>query len=238
MHPDYPPFADRRDAGRQLAAALTHLRTEQPVVLALPRGGVPVAHEVALALQAPMDVLLVRKIGAPGFAELGLGAVVEGDPHQVVLNGDLVKRLDVPAGYLQAEEQRQLREIARRREVYCGGRSRMPVRGRTAIVVDDGIATGGTMAAALRALAQEGAGRLIFAVPVAAPSTLDMLGGQADDAVCLLAPPDFQSVGQFYEDFAQTTDEEVLALLDAAAAASRAPVPPPGPGRPDPRASP
>lgn len=237
MRPDYPPFIDRRDAGRQLAAALMHLRPEQPVVLALPRGGVPVGYEVARALGAPLDVLLVRKIGAPGFPELGLGAVVDGRRHQLVLNEALVNRLRPAPGYLEAEEQRQLQEIERRRKVYCGERPPVEVRGRTVIVVDDGIATGGTMMASLQALARDEVARLVFAVPVAAPSALDDLCGKADDAVCLLSPPDFQAVGQFYDNFAQTTDEEVVALLNAAAASgahppsgpARAPSPAPGP---------
>lgn len=209
-------FKDRRDAGRQLAAALMHLKNDSLVVLALPRGGVPVAYEVAQALAAPLDVLLVRKIGAPGFPEVGLGAVVDGQRHHRVVNEELVKRLKPPPGYLEAEEERQLAEIERRRKVYCGDRPPVPIQGQTVIVVDDGIATGGTMAAALAALSQEGVAKLIFAVPVAPRDALDSLCTVVDDGVCLLTPSDFHAVSQYFENFEQTTDDEVIALLDAA----------------------
>ncbi|MFC7517586.1 phosphoribosyltransferase [Herbaspirillum sp. GCM10030257] len=217
MTPDFSPFKDRREAGAQLAAALMYLKKDSPVVLALPRGGVPVAYEVAQALGAPLDVLLVRKIGAPGFPELGLGAVVDGQRHQRVINEELVNRLRPPPGYLEAEEQRQLDEIERRRKIYCGDRPPVPIQGRTVIVVDDGIATGGTMGAALKALAREGVAKLIFAVPVAPRSALDSLCAVVDDGVCLFTQSNFQAVGQYYKNFEQTTDEEVIVLLDAAA---------------------
>src|SRR5881392_4519259 len=145
-----PLFRDRRDAGRQLAAALASYRESRPIVLALPRGGVPVGFEVAKMLGAPLDVLLVRKIGAPGHEELGLGAVVDGHDPQLVLNEDLVRVIAPPAGYMEAEQQRQLAEIERRRRHYIGDRSPVTVEGRTVIVVDDGIATGATVKAALR----------------------------------------------------------------------------------------
>lgn len=209
-------YKNRRDAGVGLAAALMHCKADHPLVLALPRGGVPVAYEVALALDAQLDVILVRKIGAPGFPELGLGAVVDGQHRQVVLNDELVSRLNPSAAYLADEEQRQVREMERRRAAYCGDRRPAAVRDRVVIVVDDGIATGGTMTAVVKALAQEGVARLIVAVPVAPPSSLAALREEVDDIVCLLSPANFRSVGEFYEDFSQTTDEEVVALLKQA----------------------
>lgn len=210
-------FRDRRDAGSQLADALMFLRDDRPVVLALPRGGVPVAFEVAQALGAPLDVLLVRKIGAPGYPELGLGAVVGGQPHQLVLNERLVERVNPSREYLLAEEQRQPAIIDERRQLYAGDRPHVSLQGRTVIVVDDGIATGGTMRVALRALAMDGVARLLFATPVAPPEVLESLSAEADEGICLLAPDDFRAVGLYYADFEQTTDEEVICFLHAAA---------------------
>lgn len=214
---DSPPFRDRRDAGRQLAAALAWLQPEHPVVLALPRGGVPVAYEVALALDAPLDVLLVRKLGAPGHPELGLGAVVGGAHPQRVLNDAVMRMVNPPPDYVEAEEQRQLAEIERRQQRYCGGRSPLPVAGRCVIVVDDGIATGGTMKTALAALAQAGVAHLTFAVPAAPEEVVEELMATMPDAVCLHAPAYFRAVSLYYADFTQTTDDEVVALLAAAA---------------------
>jgi putative phosphoribosyl transferase len=211
-----PPFAgyfvDRRDAGRLLAKALTRYRDQQPIVLALPRGGVPVGYEIARALAAPLDVLLVRKLGAPGYPELGMGAVVEGTPPQRVLNEHIIEALRPPAGYLVAEEERQLALIAERHIRYRGKRPMMAIEGRTVIVTDDGIATGGTMRAALKALAAR-ARHTVLAVPVAPPAVLESIAAEADDAVCLLTPTDFQSVGFYYADFGQLEDEDVLGLL-------------------------
>src|ERR1043165_5931827 len=166
-----PLFRNRRDAGRRLAAALAPYRESRPIVLALPRGGVPVGFEVAKALAAPLDVLLVRKIGAPGHEERGLGAVVDGHHPQLVLNEDLVRAVAPPPGYIEAEKQRQLAEIERRRQHYLGDRSPVAVEGRTVIVVDDGIATGATVKAALRGLARNHP-RLVLAVPVAPADTV------------------------------------------------------------------
>ena len=209
-------FDDRRDAGRQLAARLLPLRDEAPAVLALPRGGVPVAYEIARALAAPLDVIVVRKLGAPGEPELGIGAVVDGDSPLGVLNEHTMRSLGVTQDYLDREIAVQLAEIRRRQRVYRGGRTRVPIAGRTAIVVDDGLATGSTMRAALRSVRRADPARLVLAVPVAPPDTLSALASEVDETVCLAMPEPFGAVGFFYRDFAQTTDEEVTGLLDAA----------------------
>ncbi len=216
-------FRDRRDAGRRLAEALTPGGRGDLLVLALPRGGVPVGYEVAQALRAPLDVVLVRKIGAPGNPEFGLGAVVDGPDPQTVLNDEAMARLDPPAGYVEAEIGRQLAEIERRRGLYRGSRAPEPVSGRDVVLVDDGIATGGTARAALRALAKAGARHVTLAVPVAPPDVLESLRGEADEVVCLAAPADFRAVGLHYENFDQTTDEEVVRLLDEARAFAQRP---------------
>ncbi len=209
-------FADRREAGRSLASALLHYRDQQPLVLALPRGGVPVGFEIANALGAPLDVVLVRKLGAPGQPELGLGAVADGEHPQSVFNEDLVRALGVPQAYLERERARQLEEIRRWQARYRGGCPALPLAGRTAIVVDDGLATGGSMRAALRSVRRGCPARLVLAVPVAPPDTLESLAPEVDDIVCLSAPEDFGAVGRFYQDFSQTPDEEVIRLLGAA----------------------
>lgn len=214
MERNIKSFRDRRDAGRQLGAALMYLKQDRPIVLALPRGGVPVAFEVAKALRAPLDVLLVRKIGAPMAPELGIGAVVDGNPPLRVLNLPLIQQLQTSPDYIEAEAERQIEVIAHRRQLYCGGRARIDIRNRTTIVVDDGIATGGTMKAALQALAQQQPKRLLFAIPVAPRDSLASLHESADDSVCLVTPERFRAVSLYYDDFDQTTDEEVIALLD------------------------
>src|SRR3954467_112756 len=209
-------FEDRRDAGRRLAAALGHYRESRPVVLALPRGGVPVGFEVAKALAAPLDLLLVRKLGAPGHEELGLGALVEGDPPQLVLNPEVIRAVDPPPGYIEAEKQRQLLEIERRRREYVGERPSVAVEGRTVIVIDDGIATGGTVRAALRGLSQRRPERLVLAVPVAPADSLGELAAECDEIVCLATPEPFFAVGTHYRNFTQTEDNEVIRLLGEA----------------------
>lgn len=217
MFPNRHPFHDRRDAGRQLAAALQYLKESDPVILALPRGGVPVAFEVAQSLHAVLDVFLVRKIGAPGFSELGLGAIAEGREHYCVINRELALRARASDEYLEEEKQRQLAEMSRRRERYRGGRELVDLRDRIVVVVDDGIATGGTMKVALKAIAAAKPERLLFAVPVAPAESVAALYDLADDGVCLLSPDDFRAVSQYYDNFDQTSDEEVDQLLQEAA---------------------
>lgn len=214
-------FQDRTEAGRLLAERLRHLRGADPVVLAVPRGGVPVGVPIAAALGAPLDLLLARKIGAPDQPELALGAVVEGDPPQTVLNDRIVRALGVSPAEIAREAERQLGEIARRRRLWLHGRPAVPTRGRTAVVVDDGIATGATVRAALAALERSGATRRVLAAPVAPRETAEALRELCDEAVFLAEPPDLGSVGAFYADFHQLDDAEVVALLDRAAAAGR-----------------
>lgn len=210
-------FEDRTDAGRQLAAKLGHLKDEDAVVLALPRGGVPVGYEVAKALDAPLDILLVRKIGAPFHPELAAGAVVDGTHPVTVVNEDVLAAYGIDESWIAEEGRRQLREIERRRKVYGTGRAPVPVAGRTAVVVDDGIATGATTRAALRALRQQGVGRLVLATPVVPPDTLEDLRRECDEAVAVLVPRWMGGVGACYRNFRQLDDAEVVAILDRAA---------------------
>lgn len=206
-------FMDRHDAGQRLAAELKARDYPDPVVLALPRGGVPVAYEVANALEAPLDILLVRKLGAPGHEEFGIGAVVDGAQPQTVLNSNVIEMLNVSASYIERERDRQLVEIERRRQLYAGSAARIDVKGRTAIVVDDGVATGGTVMVALQALHSARPKRVVLAIPVAPPGAVKKLASEADEIVCLFAPRDFRAVGSHYADFTQTSDEEVVTLL-------------------------
>ncbi|WP_262297762.1 phosphoribosyltransferase [Microvirga sesbaniae] len=216
MQPEDLSFRDRADAGRQLAQRLMGYAVQNPVVMALPRGGVPVAFEVANALRAPLDLIVVRKIGAPGQAEFGLGAVVDGAHPQVVLNEETLGHPKVPPGYIEEEAQRQLREIECRRMHCLTGRRPVDVKGRVAIVVDDGIATGGTVRAALKGVSQAHPARLILAVPVAPTDAIDRLRTEADEVICLMTPERFYAVGEYYDDLRQTSDREVTTLLDEA----------------------
>ena len=215
---EHDVFPDRTEAGRRLAERLQHLKDQQPVVLALPRGGVPVAYEVARVLEAPLDLVLVRKIGAPFQPELAIGAVVDGERPELVLNRDLITEYGIPESYVEGERRRQLAEIERRREQYLAGRARAPVQDRTAIVIDDGIATGATMEAALHATRRAGPRRLVLAVPVAPPDTIERLRPEVDEVVCVQIPAFLGAIGSFYRDFRQLRDEDVIGLLEAAAA--------------------
>ena len=222
-------FADRTEAGRRLAEQLQRFKDQHPVVLALPRGGVPVAYEVAKALEAPLDLVLVRKIGAPFQPELAIGAVVDGERPELVLNRDLIAEYGIPESYVASERLRQLAEIERRRQLYFAGRARAPVRDRTAIVIDDGIATGATMEAALLATRRAGPKRLVLAAPVAPPDTIERLRPEVDEVICLIVPAFLGAIGSFYRDFRQLGDDEVVELLQQAAqwADSGAPSGPP-----------
>ncbi len=206
-------FADRTEAGRLLAARLIEKAYEDPVVLALPRGGVPVAIEIAHALHAPMDLVLVRKIGAPGQPELALGAVVDGPSPQLVINEDVRRQIGVGDEEIERAKQNQLAEIDRRRDLYLRDRERIAVKGRTAIVVDDGIATGATVRAALKALRQAEPAKLVLAVPVAPVETVRELEKEVDDCLCLDMPEPFWAVGLHYRNFDAVSDTEVASLM-------------------------
>jgi predicted phosphoribosyltransferase/dienelactone hydrolase len=205
-------FTDRLEAGRRLADRLTHLRGEDAVVLGLPRGGIPVAAPVAEALRAPLDVCLVRKLGAPFQPELGMGAI--GEDGVRVINDEVVRMADATERDVARVEERERAVLAERAGRYRGGREPVPVAGRTAVVVDDGVATGSTARAACRIVRARGAARVVLAVPVAPPDWTERLAGEADELLCLETPADFFAIGQFYAEFAQTSDEEVLDWLE------------------------
>lgn len=206
-------FASREDAGRQLATRLKSLGLDDPVVLALPRGGVPVAAEVARELKAPLDVILVRKIGVPWQRELAAAAIVDGERPDLVLNDSVMQALGLTKDDIEGAARTELAEIERRRKLYIGEREAVSVKGRTAIVVDDGIATGTTARAALQALRRREPKALILAVPVGPPDTLSDFTEEADQVICLQSPAGFYAIGQFYADFHQLSDEEVMDLL-------------------------
>jgi putative phosphoribosyl transferase len=205
-------FRDRHEAGRLLAAKLAgYANRPDVIVLALPRGGVPVAYEVASALDLPLDVFVVRKLGIPGYEELAMGAVATGGVR--VLNDQLVTRLGIPEHMIEAVTAREQQELARREHLYRGGRPLPDLRGRTGILVDDGLATGATMHAAIAALRQLQPARIVVAVPTASPETCEEMRAEVDDVICAITPEPFHAVGLWYQDFSQTTDEEVRDLL-------------------------
>jgi putative phosphoribosyl transferase len=210
------PFRDRTEAGRLLAAKLApYAQRPDVLVLALPRGGVPVAYEVARALGAPLDVYLVRKLGVPGHEELAMGAIATGGVR--VLNEAVVDALHIPPAIIDAVAAAEQQELARRERLYRGNRPAPEVRGRTVILVDDRLATGATMRAAVAALRQQQPARIVVAVPIAAPSTCDELRAEVDEIVCAITPEPFYAVGLWYEDFAPPSDAEIRALLERAA---------------------
>ncbi|MFN3656590.1 MAG: phosphoribosyltransferase [Pseudolabrys sp.] len=207
------PFTDRIEAGRRLAKALAGYKDKKPIVLALPRGGVPVAAEIAVVLDAPLDLILVRKIGVPYQPELAMGAVVDGGDPVTVRNEDVISLAGVSEQDFAAVRDEQLKEIERRRQAYLGDRARPTLAGRTVIVVDDGIATGATTRAALQAVRARKPTKLVLAVPVAPTDTLKKLRGEADEIVCLEDYELFGAIGLFYSDFRQVSDAEVVDLL-------------------------
>jgi predicted phosphoribosyltransferase len=211
-------FQNRTDAGRRLAALLTEYAPADPVIVALPRGGVPVAVEIAAALNAPLDIILVRKVGVPQQPELAAGAVVDGDPPVLVRNEGVIAALRLSEDVLQRVVSAELAEIERRRRVYLRERGHLPLEGRTVIVVDDGVATGATIRAALRAIRLARPRRVVLAVPVGPSDTIAALRGEADEVVCAEEHDFFDAIGNYYVEFHQLTDAEVTALLDAAAA--------------------
>jgi len=208
-------FLDRTDAGRQLAQRLLkYAGRPDVIVLALPRGGLPVAFEVALALDAPLDLFLVRKLGVPGHEELAMGAIATGGVR--ILNEEIVEYLGISRNTIEAVAEKEWRELERRERDYRDGRSTPAVQGRVVILVDDGLATGSTMRAAAAAIQKQGPARLVIAVPVAAAQTCAEIGREVDEIVCAYTPEPFQAVGLWYRDFSQTKDEEVRELLDQA----------------------
>lgn len=209
-------YRDRHDAGKKLAELLSvYVRSPDVLVLGLPRGGVPVAYEVARALNVPLDVFIVRKLGVPGREELAVGAIATGGVR--ALNNDVIEALHIPKQVIEEITARERGELERRERLYRGGRPAPDAKGRTIILIDDGLATGATMRAAVRALRQQQPARLIVAVPVAAPSTCYEMRNEADDVICASTPAPFMGVGLWYEDFEQTSDQEVHDLLAGAA---------------------
>ena len=204
-------FVDRVDAGKRLAEALADFHGKNAVVLAIPRGGVVVGYEIAAALVLPLDVIVPHKLGAPDNPELAIGAVAE--DGSMVLDDNLVAYMGVSKGYIDEESERQRQEITRRMTLYREGGPAAEVKGKQVIIVDDGIATGSTVKAALKSVKSRGAKNVTVAVPVGPPNTIQELRSMADRVVCLYMPEDFQAIGQFYEDFSQTSDDEVIKLL-------------------------
>lgn len=207
------PFKNREEAGRALASALSKRKLEKPIVLAMPRGGVPVAIEIAKKLKAPLDFIFVRRIGLPGHREVAMAAVVDGAAPELVLNERLGEQIIVPQSYIDREVKAELQEIDRRRSEYTGMVAGPAIMGRTVIVVDDGIATGTSMRAAINSLRRKSPKELIIAVPVAPGGTVKSLRPEVDAIICLSTPEPFYAVGMHYEDFHQVTDEEIASAL-------------------------
>src|SRR5829696_5489019 len=209
-----PPFEDRRDAGRRLAGKLVRFEDERPVVFGLPRGGVPVAYEISRVLGAPLDVFVSRKLGAPGQPEFGIGAVAAGGVR--ILNAEVIRRLGIPEEYIERITAREMAEVERKLRYFRGKRLEPEVGGRTAILVDDGLATGVTARAAVEALRWGRPHRLVLAAPVCAAQTAEIFLPRVDELVCLQSPSDLGAIGLWYRNFEQTTDEEVVELLEKA----------------------
>ena len=211
MEPTFRRFCNRIEAGQLLAERLRHLAQQHPVILGLPRGGVPVAAEIAEALGAPLDVFIVRKLGVPGQEELAMGAIADGGYR--ILNDDIIETIGITPDVIEEATLAQLAELHRRSKLYRAGRSPIPIEDKTVVLVDDGLATGASMRVAVRAVEGRGVARCVVAVPVGAEETCHRLSEEADEVVCLFTPEPFISVGLWYEDFTQTTDEEVRELL-------------------------
>ena len=208
-------FNDRRDAGRKLARKLSaYANPSDVVVLALPRGGVPVAYEVALALNAPLDIFIVRKLGVPGHEELAMGAIATGGAR--IINQDIVRTFNIPQGLVEAVVKQELKELERRERAYRGDRPMREIRDRTVILIDDGLATGASMHAAIMGLRAKDPARIVVAVPTAARETCEAFKNKVDEIICATTPEPFYGVSRWYEDFSQTTDKEVQMLLEQA----------------------
>lgn len=217
-----PFFKDRTDAGRQLAVRLASLSLSNPIVYALPRGGVPVAYEVARALEAPLDLILVRKIGAPGNPEVAVAAVTDGGMPLIILNPKVMRWTGATPEYVRQSAAWQLKEIERRRVLYFGSQARPSPQGRSVIIVDDGLATGATARSAIRSLRQQGASRVVLAIPVAPFSAAEEIRPEVDDLMCLHEIVEFETVSQYYDDFTQLADDDVLEILGRAKTAQMA----------------
>lgn len=211
-------FRNRKQAGELLAEEVARRAFPDPIVLGLPRGGVPVAAEVAAKLKAPLDIILVRKIGAPMQRELAVGAVVDGGAPEIVRNEELISLVGLTEDQFQQEAKRQLEIIEERRKLWVAGRARIPVKGKTAIIVDDGIATGATVKASLHALKRQGPQRIVIATPVASRESLEELRRETDDVICLETPEYLGAIGFFYAEFSQVSDAEVSRILDSMSA--------------------
>ena len=205
-------FKDRKEAGRLLAKALSEYKDKNPVILAIPRGGVVVAYEVAKSLNAPLDLIIPRKISAPDQPELAIGAVTE--DGTTILNQDILQYLRVPDDYIKAEVKRQEEEIKRRIQKYLGDKPRVPIKGKIVILIDDGVATGATIRAAIASIRKRKPALIVLAIPVGPIDTIEELRKDADRVICLMTPEPFFAIGQFYENFEQTSDEEVIQILN------------------------